>query len=298
MRRFGEKGLSLSIICLFIGGAGFSTIDGFHVQTMRNDNLFSSSFLDNNTFDDYTDDVFLFMFKAIQSRMYRTDEKPNINIVSGSYSLQGGNATLTMEVKGVIENRGNLTDPNSVLYFFILNTSENFYDIVYCNRSCSDRYGNVINVEVNGSTLSVTFGLNTTSETMNSLVIDAFDIHIDNDTFQGALYYDSATNVEYSMDMKITKPGNYLYLCNRQIVPLFSPVVFGKITVEFEDLLNDPSTGIFSELYIDGELTATPDSKFQLVWKTLSFGKHTLKVIAFDVFGNRDSDEIEVWKFF
>ena len=35
-----------------------------------------------------------------------------------------------------------------------------------------------------------------------------------------------------------------------------------------------------------------------VTWNELSFGKHTIKLIAFDMYGNRDYEEIEVWKFF
>jgi len=286
------------IVVLFIGVSIVPSINGFDLPTIRNYNLSVSSVSDDNNFDDYIDDVFCYNFKLINRGIYRTDEKPNINIISGDYSKNGGNATLTLEVEGVIEDRGNFSDiTNSVLYFLELNTSENTYIIIYCNGNCSDGHENLTNFVVDGSTLSITFSLNNTSETINSIVIFALDFNIDADTLLGEMNFDFATNVEYSMDIKITKPDNSLYLFNREILPLSSPVVIGKINVEFEELLNE-TLAEYGELYIDGELTATSNIMSVLTWNKLSFGKHTLKVIAFDVYGNRASDEIEVWKFF
>jgi hypothetical protein len=81
-------------------------------------------------------------------------------------------------------------------------------------------------------------------------------------------------------------------------MPLSVKVVIGKIDIEFEELLNETDI-LFSELYIDNVLTATPNIYNKpLNWNKLSFGKHMLKVIAFDFYGNRASDEIIVWKFF
>jgi hypothetical protein len=292
-----KKGMVLGIIFLFVGAGVVPSIIGFDLPTIKNYNL---SVSDDNNFDDYTDDVFCYNFKLINSGIYRTDEKPNINIISGGYSKNGGNATLTLEVEGVIEDRGNFSyTDNIVIYGLGLNTSENMYQIMYCNGSCLDEYGygSLTNFVVDGSTLSITFSLNNTSETINSMVISAFDIDIDFDTLKGEMNFDAATNVEYSMDIKITKPDDSLYLFNREILPLSLPVVIGKINVGFEELLNETLAG-YGELYIDGEITATPNIVGVLTWNKLSFGKHTLKVIAFDDFGNRASDEIEVWKFF
>ena len=151
---------------------------------------------------------------------------------------------------------------------------------------------------VDGSNLSVTFSLNNTSETINSLDLASLDFNFEWGTRKYELNIDIATNIEYSIDIKITKPDNSLYVLNRKIFLLPSPFVIGKIDIEIEELLNE--TFIFhSELYVDGELIKThrifPDI---ISWNKLSFGKHTLKVIAFDPYGNRASDEMIVWKFF
>ena len=295
---FYRKFCTAAIFILFFGVSIVPSINGFDLPTIRNYNLSVSSVSDDNNFDDYIDDVICYNFKLINRRIYRTDEKPNINIISGGYSKNGGNVTLTLEVEGVIENRGNFSNIyNIVCYSLELYTSENTHYIIYCNGSCLDEYENLTNFVVDGSTLSVTFSLNNTSETINSIVILAFDFNFDADNLGGEINFDVATNVEYSMDIKITKPDNSLYLFNREILPLSSPVVIGKINVEFEELLNETLAG-YGELYIDGELTATSNMMGVLTWNKLSFGKHTLKIIAFDNYGNRASDEIEVWKFF
>ena len=292
-----RKFYTAAIFVLFVGMCFVPSISGFDLPTIRNYNLPVSSVSDDNNFDDYIDDVMCYNYKLINRGIYRTDEKPNINIISGGYSKNDGNVTLTLEVEGVIEDRGNFSSIDMVCYEFGLLTSENTHHIIYCNGSCLDEYGNLTNFVVDGSTLSVTFSLNNTSETINSIVIFAFDFNIDADTFRGDANFDAATNVEYSIDIKITKPDNSLYLFNREILPLSSPVVIGKINIEFEELLNE-TFAVYGELYIDGELTATSNMMGVLTWNKLSFGKHTLKVIEFDIYGNRASDEIEVWKFF
>ncbi|MCD4664014.1 MAG: hypothetical protein K8R68_02010, partial [Bacteroidales bacterium] len=213
-----RKFCTAGIVVLFIGISIVPNISGFDLQTIRNYNLSVSSVSDDNNFDDYIDDVICYNFKLINRRIYRTDEKPNINIISGGYSKNDGNVTLTLEVEGVIEDRGNFSNIDTIVcYGLELYTSENTHYIIYCNGSCLDTYENLINFVVDGSTLSVTFSLNNTSETINSIVIFALDFNIDADTLLGEMNFDFATNVEYSMDIKITKPDNSLYLFNREI---------------------------------------------------------------------------------
>ena len=55
---------------------------------------------------------------------------------------------------------------------------------------------------------------------------------------------------------------------------------------------------LMSELYIDNKYLKTSDLFLNVTWNEFSFGKHTLKLISFDMYGNRDYEEIEVWKFF
>ena len=292
-------------LCALLIGTVIPSISGFNLPKIRNNNPSVSSFSDDNTFDDYTDDVICLSIN--NEDIYRTDEKPNINIISGSYSINDDNATLKLEVEGIIEDRGNIIPENIfeniVFYNFHLNTSKNYYDILYCNGSCILEYDtipeNLSNFVVDGSILSVTFSLNNTSETFNSIIIETLEFNIKG-LSSLEIYFDIATNIEYSIDIEITKPDSSLYVLNRKILPLPSPVVIGKIDVEYRELLNETKTG-FCELYIDGELIATPSFYYPnniLIWNKLSFGKHTLKVIAFDQYGNRASDEMIVWKFF
>ena len=255
-----RKICTATIVVLFVGLCFLPSINGFDLPTIRNYKPSVSSVSDDNKFDDYIDDVICYNFELINGGMYRTDEKPNINIISGGYSKNGGKVTMKLEVEGVIEDRGNFSYiDNTIEYFIELYTSENTYIILYCNGSCLDRYENLTNFVVDGSTLSVTFSLNNTYETINSIVIFAYELNIDVDNLKGEMNLDAAINVEYSIDIKITKPYSSLYLFNREILPLSSPAVIGKIYVEFEELLNETSVG-YGELYIDGELTATPNS--------------------------------------
>ena len=314
----------LVIVGLFIGAGIIPTINGYNFETIQRNSVYVSSVLDddgngdspdddgNFTFDDYTDDVLCLFFDGFfSSGMYRTDEKPNVNIISGSYSNDDGNVTLTLEVEGIIEDRGKFegadynVSNDSIVYGLDLSTSKDNYGIGYCNKTCILKTGDywnhtnalITDFEVSGSTLTVTFPLNEVIESINSIVITAMDVYFDEDTFELEAYIDAATNIEYLMDIEITKPDNKLYLFNRETLPLSSPFIIGKIDVEIEELFNETYIQ-YQELYIDGKLVGTLDLFDGLTWNKFSFGKHTLKVLAFDTYGNRASDEIEVWKFF
>ncbi|PNX50059.1 MAG: hypothetical protein BV456_08000, partial [Thermoplasmata archaeon M8B2D] len=271
-----------------------------------NNNLQDILIEDNVTFNDYDDDVFYWDFEDgfLRGRIYRTVEKPNINIISGSYSKNKSNVTLKLEVEGEIENIGGDTSSVNIVYGFGINCSEKSYIISYMNKSCmlacysDNRTESIDDYLVDGAFLSVNFRLNNSYETINSMeVLAIYFNEIDSVYPRFKAAFDSTTNIGYTMDIKITKPDNKLYLFNKEKLSLSIPVVIGKINIECKEILEDKEV-FYEELYIDGELTATSDYLGNLIWNKLSFGKHTLKVLAFDEFGNRASDEIEVWKFF
>ena len=52
------------------------------------------------------------------------------------------------------------------------------------------------------------------------------------------------------------------------------------------------------EFYIDDVLKANITSEpYSWTWTDKTFGRHTIKVVAYDDEGNSASDEIKVWKF-
>jgi hypothetical protein len=293
------------LIFLFIVIIILPNITGFDPSIIKDNNTAKSSFSNDDIFDDYNDDVICMYFKSLYSGIRRTNEKPNINIVKGNHLKNSQNVTLTFEVEGVIENKGNMSiiEESFVLYAIVLNTSKNNYHIEYINKSCFIKINNLTinytNLIVNNSTFSITFNLNEISEKINFIEIFAFDFKYTEDKFEGELCIDIATNIEYSMDIEIIKPTNSLYLFNKQFLHLSSPVIFGNINVEFKELINETKMSFrYAELYINNELIAFSNIMGVLRWNRLSFGKYNMKVIVFDDYGNRDFEEIEVWKFF
>ncbi len=103
-----------------------------------------------------------------------TNDKPNIDIVKVTYSRtsESKRATVTLEVKGVIEDSGYTeTDPENffepmISYNIALETSNSYYAISYMNGEC-DVNSETENIEYNkdGSVLSVTFDLDAIDET-------------------------------------------------------------------------------------------------------------------------------------
>ena len=340
--RFDKKILTLILVGLFFGASCFPSVIGIYNNSFEEYHSSVSSIFDhhlildqddndgseedddeggtgndcanNETFEDYLDDVFSYTFDlTTNGEMIRTDKKPNINIISGSYVENDGIVTLTFEVEGIIENKCSYENDtmitNVVEYSLLLTTSKKEYSFYYCNNSClyreesDDGYEEVpfYDYTVSGSVLTINCPLESTSEHVESLLVGTMYTFIDEQDYNFEISFDFAINLEYSMTTTITKPVDALYAFDKRIIGFSYPVVLGKISVEYEEIFDENgslSLG-FAELYVDDQLIATPDvMDMSLIWSNLSFGKHTLKVISFDAFGNRGSDEIEVWKFF
>lgn len=87
---------------------------------------------EEKTFEDPSDDV---VDMLLEEDVY-TDQKPNIDIINIIYSKNGKDVTLSLEVKGEIEDRGDLDSDSAVVYNLILNTDKEYYDIAYINNKC------------------------------------------------------------------------------------------------------------------------------------------------------------------
>jgi len=148
------------------------------------------------TINDPTGDVFTIDFYGEQSSVitYSPDINiDNIDITRLTYTKTGGSATLTLEVKGTIENRGsildanqnypeNLTEINDVEYEMMLGTklagsTGETYTVVYVNKQCQlltsedETPTNLTSSEFSatGSTLTVTFPLKNPDEVYASM---------------------------------------------------------------------------------------------------------------------------------
>jgi hypothetical protein len=100
--------------------------------------------------------------------------------------------------------------------------------------------------------------------------------------------------------VSIDRPGGYLYIFDRQIIPLpfGKTIIIGQITIKV--VATDAMSEIDRvEFYIDGVMENTdPDEPYEWTWDETVFFKHTIKVMAYDKAGNvAIPDEIEVMIF-
>jgi len=101
-----------------------------------------------------------------------------------------------------------------------------------------------------------------------------------------------------SPETLIIKPlEGYLYIANESIKDIGITMIIGDINVEVN--AEDENSGIEKvEFYVDNALKfVDTESPYIWVWMETIFGKHEIKVIAYDYGGNTASDEREVWIF-
>ena len=98
--------------------------------------------------------------------------------------------------------------------------------------------------------------------------------------------------------MKIEKPENSIYFINKEILPFFSPLIFGKIDVDvYANNIDNEIDRV--EFFVDDELKEIDTSEpYSWTWDERVFFKHTLKVVAYDTAGTNATRKLEVWKFF
>jgi hypothetical protein len=110
----------------------------------------------------------------------------NLDLIQATYTQQGIQATLSLQVKGIIENRGKVTDLNgpdildvlnTVVYEFQLTTSEQDYSVIYSNETGQLTYGyEQINLtssdfSVVDDTLTISFALTSAEEIYQNLSV-------------------------------------------------------------------------------------------------------------------------------
>ena len=110
----------------------------------------------------------------------------NLDLIQATYTQQGAQATVSLQVVGNIENRGKIFDPNSadmninsVGYTFQLITSQETYVVEYANETCQLSYSEVLqnlttsDFSVVEGTLTVSFTLASAEETYTSLDVSS-----------------------------------------------------------------------------------------------------------------------------
>jgi PKD repeat protein len=118
----------------------------------------------------------------------------NLDLIKATYTQQGIQATVSLQVKGNIENRGKIIDINNpdalnfnaVEYDFELTTSEQDYFISYSNETGQLLIGG--NEQINltssdfsavGDTLTISFALTSANETYSNLSVTSTYLKVD-----------------------------------------------------------------------------------------------------------------------
>jgi len=93
--------------------------------------------------------------------------------------------------------------------------------------------------------------------------------------------------------VSIEKPRNYLYVFDKEIVPLKIPIIIGKITTMVEVFDEEGIEKV--EFYVDKVLKSTDyNEPYSWLWSEFAVGWHEIKVIAYDYEGNKTEDKIKV----
>lgn len=111
------------------------------------------------------------------------------------------------------------------------------------------------------------------------------------------VFGDPTLCVPSSIQMRVTKPENALYLFDKKILPFFVPVSLGKITIEATAMSAD--FGIEKvEFYVDGTLRATDfEEPYRWTWNNLALLRHSIDVVAYDNRGYSTTRTFHMWKF-
>jgi hypothetical protein len=192
------KFIATMLLCLFL---------------ILNISIIASAEDENIIYTDPRGDVYDF-FDIESDSISGTDEVPNIDIKEIKYYHEEGSkkATLTLQVYGEIEDRGNpednfMTDGDfpigdsldSVAYGFVLVTDMNYYTINYINKTCvliSDIDTiNLTDWTVNKDILSINIDLESADESFTELNGQTTDINFDLTSESGGIYIDIAPSL-------------------------------------------------------------------------------------------------------
>ena len=126
------------------------------------------------------------------------------------------------------------------------------------------------------------------SVSLDKMEIKCSAKYINGTTFDEFVVFISAPNV------KIIKPEKALYVFNKKIIPLPSPLIIGKIDIEA--YASDYKSGIERvEFYIDDELRYTDnDSPYSWTWDEFAFGAHEIAVSTYNNDGDYANSKMEV----
>ena len=96
--------------------------------------------------------------------------------------------------------------------------------------------------------------------------------------------------------VKIAKPDNALYIFDKKIMPLPAPIIIGGIDIEASPASVSGIKNV--EFYVDGNLRFNDSSApYQWLWDEHAAGSHKITVEAYDIYGDKASDEQRIWIF-
>lgn len=205
----------------------------------------------------------------------------NIDIVEMTYSRQGITITLTLKVKGDIENRGSINEFESednidvVVYSLSLSTSNESYDIIYVNNECQITYGSTGEIEnisksdfsAEDSTLTVTFDLLSNDETYEDIYGETSYFKMSGDTYE--YLDDTAPNV---VDLEV-------------IIDAPSEGIIGE-NIDFSGEANGASPYNWSWDFDDGETSYGPNPTHSYT----KAGTYEIILYVTDAGGNQGSN--------
>jgi hypothetical protein len=119
------------------------------------------------------------------------------------------------------------------------------------------------------------------------------------DAFANSTVWLNCSLTRSTIEVELNQPLNALYVKNQRIIPLSSPHIIGSINISayIPGGWDEPGTAEKVEFYIDGVLQATlTEQPYNWTWSQRTFGKHVIKIIAYDFNGDTASKEIEVNK--
>ena len=93
--------------------------------------------------------------------------------------------------------------------------------------------------------------------------------------------------------VSIKRPRDYLYVFDEETIPLEIPIIIGKITIMADAFDEDGINKV--EFYIDDNLKFVDyESPYDRLWNEFAIGRHEIKVVAYDIEGNKAEDRINV----
>ncbi len=121
------------------------------------------------------------------------------------------------------------------------------------------------------------------------------------DTQENKTLWLNITLEKQKIQIRIGKPLRAIYINNNRIIPIDKAIIIGKIDIEayvYEYYYYGPVNQAETvEFYIDNNLKETFTSlPYIWTWSNIDFGKHIIKVVAYDYNGQSTSQELTVYK--